>query len=422
MASIIPPHPILKVNQPKKVDEQSIIPPHPNKKDGPSQEFKEQSIIPPSTSSYSKYLGKYKGSGRLSNFEIKEKNGKLIAGISIGDVELANVSGDKFKGKKLGQDVEVEFTVSNNAVTGGKAIVAGQTITFTKESSTPTPPPPVPSPTTDEDGITWNEVLESTWDALKNAGYWVKKEGGKLLAAIKDGKNVKKEEIENIFKCINAYNKWWGYYKLSEGWDGVNKYAYEHTTHKVNGREVKLLYMDDGRVVMRFEDNDSDVPGGGGKWECDSEGTGYRIKWSNGQVAVFSKRKDISKNSSTENSSNTDNSKTEQGQSSALPKFKEVCKAILPCPKRADVESGKASYKICMRCPEIAELQSNPVFKVIYFKKLKDRGFKESADGVFGPITKLAVEEYQEMNGLVKDGLIGQKTLAQLDKDKSGRK
>lgn len=282
--------------------------------------------------------------------------------------------------------------------------------------------PPVPSPTTDEDGITWNEVLESTWDALKRAGYWVKKEGGKLLAAIKDGKNVKKEEIENIFKCINAYNKWWGYYKLSEGWDGVNKYAYEHTTHKVNGREVKLLYMDDGRVVMRFEDNDSDVPGGSGKWECDSEGTGYRIKWSNGQVAVFSKRKEISKNSSTENSSNTDNSTTEQGQGSAMPKFKEVCKSTTSCPNRKDVEKGISFYKICMRCPDIQEFQNNPVFKVIYFKKLKENGYQEKADGVFGPITESAVEEYQEMNGLRKDGIIGDKTLAQLDKDKLGRK
>jgi len=113
-----------------------------------------------------------------------------------------------------------------------------------------------------------------------------------ITAAKNEKQRIQREENAK-WDCINAYNKWWGYYKLSQGWDGVNKYGYEHTTHKVDGREVKILYMDDGRVVMRFEDTDRDVPGGIGKWECDSEGTGYRIKWNNGQVAVFSKRKDI---------------------------------------------------------------------------------------------------------------------------------
>lgn len=71
-----------------------------------------------------------------------------------------------------------------------------------------------------------------------------------------------------------------------------------------------------------------------------------------------------------------------------------------------------------MKCPEIGEFQNNPVFKIIYFQKLKDNGFAQKTDNIFGPITKAAVEEYQEMNGLVKDGIIGIKTLAQLEKDK----
>jgi len=272
--------------------------------------------------------------------------------------------------------------------------------------------PPVPSPTTDKDGITWNEVIESTWDALQKAGYWVKKEGGKLLAAIRNGKNVKKEEDDSDWDCINNWNKGWGYFKLLKGYEGDRKFLFEYTTHKVDGREVKLLYFRNGEVEMKFE-NHQDVPNGKGKWSCLGD-VGYKIVWQNGEVSLFEKSKRIP--------ISTQNDDSNKQDSETTPKFKEVCKAILPCPKRADVESGKASYKICMRCPEIAELQSNPVFKVIYFKKLKDRGFKESADGVFGPITKLAVEEYQEMNGLVKDGLIGRKTLAQLDKDKSGRK
>jgi len=327
------------------------------------------------------YVGKYKTEKTSTIFEVVDESGVYKVKTKVKQVDLTLTL------KKEGTD---KFSVSQLGMSG--------TISFQRNAK--------------------NVVIGGEID-VSGLGQNIKEKFTKIGVSTDTDQTDDSTEDSVIWDCINAYNKWWGYYKLSEGWDGVNKYGYEHTTHKVNGREVKLLYMDDGRVVMRFEDNDSDVPEGGGKWECDSEGTGYTIKWSNGQVAVFSKKKDFSKNSSIENSSNTDNSTTKQEQSSSLPKFKDVCKAILPCPKRADVKSGKASYKICMRCPEIADLQNGPVFKVIYFKKLKDRGFKESADGVFGPITKLAVEEYQEMNGLKKDGLIGQKTLAQLDKDKS---
>ena len=330
------------------------------------------------------YVGKYKTEKTSTIFEVVDESGVYKVKTKVKKVNLTLTL------KKEGTD---EFSASQLGMSG--------TISFQRNAK--------------------NVVIGGEID-VSGLGQNIKEKFTKIGISTDTDQTDDSTEDSVIWDCINAYNKWWGYYKLSEGWDGVNKYAYEHTTHKVNGREVKLLYMDDGRVVMRFEDNDSDVPGGGGKWECDSEGTGYRIKWSNGQVAVFSKRKDISKNSSTENSSNTDNSKTEQGQGSALPKFKEVCKSTTSCPNRKDVEKGVSSYKICMKCPDIQEFQNNPVLKVIYFKKLKENGYQEKADGVFGPITESAIKEYQEMNGLRKDGIIGDKTLAQLDKDKSGRK
>lgn len=351
-----------------------------------------------------KYVGTFKGEGVLfPSFDIIQKESKLYMKKGGIEVVLENLAENKYKGRFL-ERFEINFSVSGDSATGGTIVVGEDTINFSRVE-----------PGSDFNRLNWIEISNTAWENLKKAGYWVKEEGGKLLAAIQNGLHVKKVD-NSAWDCINKWNEGWGYFKLLTGFEGDRKFLFEYTSHKVDGKKVKLLYFEDGEVLMKFTDTNQNVAGGKGKWSCTD--SGYKIVWQNGQVAVFGNSKSLP--DTTQNGeSNTTNSET---TTSETPKFKEVCKAILPCPKRADVESGKASYKICMRCPEIAELQSNPVFKVIYFKKLKDRGFKESADGVFGPITKLAVEEYQEMNGLVKDGLIGQKTLAQLDKDKSGRK
>jgi len=365
-------------------------------------------IVPQQTVGGVNYTGFYKASKDfIGTFEISAENNKLYYKFKLGKTELTKKSENKFEGKILGVNYTIEFTVVNKEASGGKIItsLAGiiTEVPFTRTTNAPE----------QIEEITWENVTRQAWERLKSLGYWVKEEGGKLLAAIRNGSPV---VDDSAWDCINKWNEGWGYFKLLTGYEGDRKFLFEYTSHKVDGKKVKLLYFKDGEVLMKFTDSNQNVAGGTGKWSCTD--SGYKIVWQNGQVAVFGNSKSLP--ATTQNGdSNTSNSET---ATSETPKFKEVCKSILPCPKRSDVEGGKASYKICMRCPEIAELQSNPVFKVIYFKKLKDRGFKESADGVFGPITKLAVEEYQEMNGLVKDGLIGQKTLAQLDKDKSGRK
>ena len=240
MASIIPPHPVEKNNQTKEFDEQSIIPPHPNKKDGPSQEFKEQSIIPPSGgsiippsgSSYSKYFGNYKGSGLLGDFEIKEKNGKLIADKGSGDVELTFVSGNKFKGKVLGLDAEIEFTVSNNVSTGGNVTVAGQTIPFTKTTSTP----PKPDESETEDKSVWS--------------------------------------------CIENFNKKYNQFALLDRGD----YRFEEVEIQHNGKDTVFMYYKDGRAAWAYYSDKKPIMYG--KWECKGK-DGYLIKWSDGQISRY---------------------------------------------------------------------------------------------------------------------------------------
>ena len=339
------------------------------------------------------YVGSYKTETTPEeNFEIIKKSGEYFVSARGENVKIVKTTGDNFKIESSMPPASGTIIFkrdSNNKVSGGSADVKVGVSILSKELKG----------TFIKVGVTPSPDTETKKAAQYDFTPW---------------------------NCINSFNEWWGYYKLLGGWDGVSKYAYEYTSHKVNGRKVKLLYFKDHKVVMRFEDDDSDVSGGTGKWECNTDGTGYTIRWDNGQVAVFGKTKgEVSKDSlsnTTSDEGSKDSKSPNNGDTSKLPTYKEVCKTTISCPNRKDVEAGKTSYKICMKCPEITEFQSNPVFKVIYFKKLKDSGFNEKTDGIFGPITKASVEEYQELNGLKKDGLIGQKTLAQLDKDKSGRK
>lgn len=46
--------------------------------------------------------------------------------------------------------------------------------------------------------------------------------------------------------------------------------------------------------------------------------------------------------------------------------------------------------------------------------KLQELGFHLEVDGAFGPITEAAVKQYQDEQGLVVDGIVGQKTIAAL--------
>jgi len=232
MASIIPPHPVEKNNQTKEFDEQSIIPPHPNKKDGSSQEFKEQSVLPPTGSSYSKYFGKYKGSGMLPDFEIKEKNGKLIADNGSSDVELTLVSGNKFKGKVVGLDAVIEFTVSNNVSTGGNVTVGGQTISFTKVTSTP-PKPDEP-----------------------------------------------KTEDKSVWSCITKFNTEYNQYDLIDG----GNYKYEVMDLPQNGLETIFMYYKNYDAVWAYLKDKKPIMKG--KWQCKGD-KAYLITWSDGTVSRY---------------------------------------------------------------------------------------------------------------------------------------
>jgi len=364
MASIIPPHPVEKNNQTKEFDEQSIIPPHPNKKDGPSQEFKEQSIIPPtggsiippSTSSYSKYFGKYKGSGILPDFEIKEKNGKLIADNGSGDVELTLVSGDKFKGKVLGLNAEIEFTVSNNVSTGGSVTVAGQTISFTKTTSTPSKPDEPDEPTPPKP--------PSVWD------------------------------------CIENYNK----ENNSKSLYDRDEYRYEKVDLEYDNKPTIFKYYKDGRVDWAYYADQKPILQG--KWECRGD-NGYIIKWSNGKISTYN----VKTGGGLEGNSN--NTTTTTLENICPNGYKEGCVS------KNDIFGKGKALKACSKCDLVKEVQDNPEIKARIFRLQKEAGQPEKTDNVFGPIMLAAIKEFQSSHGINPTGNVGELTLTKINPSKA---
>lgn len=358
----------------------------------------------PSQSTLTKYVGTYDGEGALfPSFEIIEKEGKLYMKKGGLEVVLEKISENKFKGKFL-EEFEITFTVTGDSATGGNIVVSNKTINFTKSllgSSLST--------------INWLEVANSTWDALKKAGYWVKEEGGKLLAAIRNGLHVKKEEV-NPFECIDNWNKRWGYYKLLRGDDGKTEFAFEVTDYQVDGKATKFIYYPDYRFVVKFDKTDKDVQGGKGRWACSKDGQGYQLVWDDGRKATFSRLKGQPDG---EFSTVEGGQTSQENEVTKFPTFSESCKAIKSCPSVQDVlEKGRA-FKLCMKCPEIERLQKIPSLNFLYSQILAENGKKIKTDQYFGPILQAAVKRYQIGLFGKSTGMIGPKTYQSLMKDET---
>ena len=197
-----------------------------------SKWFKKCSAPPTPPTGLEKYVGQYQGSGMLPDFEVKEKDGKLVVSSGFINIELTNVSGDKFKGSYLRQDAEIEFTISDNAATGGKIIYAGQTINFTKKSSSPTPSP---TPTTN--------TTASPWD------------------------------------CIENFNKKYNQFPLLRSGD----YRYEDMDLEHNGKDTIFIYYKDGKAVWAYSSDEKPIMEG--VWQCKENG--YLIKWADGRFSRY---------------------------------------------------------------------------------------------------------------------------------------
>ena len=351
-----------------------------------------------------KYIGTYDGQGVIfPSFEVLEKTSKLYMKKGILETELTNVSTDTFKGS-LGVDFQISFNIVGTQATGGTISVGSDSTTFTRVVGGAS-----------SGQLDWMEIAKGTWDALKKAGYWVKEEGGKLLAAIRNGMHVKKEEV-NPFECIDNWNKRWGYYKLLRGDDGKTEFAFEVTDYQVDGKATKFIYYPDYRFVVKFDKTDKDVQGGKGRWACSKDGQGYQLVWDDGRKATFSRLKGQPDG---EFSTAEGGQTSQENEVTKLPTFSESCKAIKSCPSVQDVlEKGRA-FKLCMKCPEIERLQKIPSLNFLYSQILEENGKKIKTDQYFGPILQAAVKRYQIGLFGKSTGMIGPKTYQSLMKDET---
>ena len=355
--------------------------------------------------SLSKYVGTYDGNSVLfPSFDIVEKNSKLYIKKGVIETELTNETGDVFKGS-LGTDFRISFTVVGQQATSGVIIVGNNQSQFSR--------------TTGGSGldINWMEIAKGTWDALKKAGYWVKEEGGKLLAAIKDGLHVKESDIET-WKCIDNYLKSQGFFKLMTGGDGKKNWRFTDTDFVHNKKYTRLFFYQDGKVEYHYKDTGALVPGYTGKWACGDNDKSFIINWDNGDVAKYGNFFQTGQGSN-DGGSQQGYKYTDQTGAPKIKGFSQVCSSVLACPKMVDVEQGKKTYRLCMKCPEIEQLQQlSPLFQQIYFDLLEENGKKLQYDQYFGPIMEAAIKNFQETidkNIFLEEwGKIGKNTLEYL--------
>ena len=85
------------------------------------------------------------------------------------------------------------------------------------------------------------------------------------------------------------------------------------------------------------------------------------------------------------------------------------------CPDESDVKNGTDSWKICMKCDKIKELQEIPAL-LDKIQKIQTReGKAQKTDIYFGPIMDEAVKLLQSERGLkVVNGRIGKETYESL--------
>ena len=340
----------------------------------------------------------------------KKISPKITGNLSnkVGDVYIDKQSWGEvrfnFIDSGTGKVIQINLELVVNAFKKEKVFAK---YTFVKVSDDATAQPEekenAPKP---EDGINWTKVTEDVYKALKKAGHKVKEFAGNFWALLtSDGEPVG----ENVWECIDNFNEIQQYYPLNKSIGG--DYRFQLIDYQYEGRDTKIEFYKDYTALLKFDDNDQVVPGGKGVWSCGKDNNSYYIKWQGGKISQFGGRVggevfDTGTKSGTKNGSQT---------------LIEACTSLKPCPTVKQVKSGKA-FKLCMKCDEIKKLQNSPLLQRYYFRKLKENNKPEIADGIFGPIMKEAVLEYQTTYGIrtksgAVTGMIGPKTYESLIKD-----
>lgn len=242
----------------------------------------------------------------------------------------------------------------------------------------------------DVDGNIYGGTFEETKDGLTKT-YEVTK--------IKSGQD---EEIaDDEWKCIEQFNKEKGFIPLSLSVNG--SFKFQDISKKIDNRKVQIVFYKDHKLILRFADNSQPIPKMTGTWECGEDEKSYKLIWDNGQIQIRTLEGDKTESGDT---------KTEDQD---VPKkenlFSKACGTnVKACPTKQEVLDNKKAYSLCMKCPEIKELQESPRFSTFYSIRLRTMNLPEKTDEYFGPAMELAVKDFQASNRLGQTGKVGKYT------------
>jgi len=350
------------------------------------------SAPPPPSTNNAVYIGKYKGSGMLPNFEIKEKEEKLVAEASNMYLELINETGTTFKTTWNGLSANVEFNVSDNRATGGKVIFGSNSIEFTRDDSAETSVLPIPP--NFQDGQ-WVEIAKSTYERLQKLGEWVGKKAEATGMKFYRWMTRDQRVVAEGFDCIDNHNKSMSLRMLKVSPDG--KTAEERFVKEVDGQRTKLIYTIDGIAKWVFRDTDEVILEG--KWKCTADDS-YMIQFNDGQKLYFG-----------------DKGPENETDITRQPGPRKTCNSYkTTCPTEEQILAKKGKLQVCMKCSLIKQIQDYEFIKTLLSNVQLSYGLPQATSDEFTYEFKAAVEKFQRQNSLVDDGIIGMKTMALIKK------
>lgn len=113
-------------------------------------------------------------------------------------------------------------------------------------------------------------------------------ENMKSLSSSEVQKQAKNQADESrTWRCIDNYLKSQGFFKLLDGSDGTRKWKYTPTNFKENGKSTFIVYFQDGKVELRYQDGNKMVDGYTGTWKCGTDDKSYIIRWDDGEVHKY---------------------------------------------------------------------------------------------------------------------------------------
>ena len=228
--------------------------------------------------------------------------------------------------------------------------------------------------------------------------------------------------IDPIFDCIVNVKNAFQIRLFKSPSTEPKEYIYELLTGLVDGEATMLAYFKD-HTLQRIKRQSMQVVNKG-TWQCSGTDS-YKVCWEGkcepievgmGGASLLSNDQSCCTGTNAGASGTNTASNTNPTTPATAPTTVSCPSGYnLPCPTLDEVRNCKKSFKECMKCSEIKELQQIPAL-AFFIEDIQDRDNKiKKFDEFFGPIMKEAVAAIQQYRDLEVDGKIGCKTLKSLE-------